>query len=258
MERIKQMKTISIHAGHNPDGKTACGAVGFLKESTENRNVVKYMKKYLTKCALTVYNDTVDNGTSQNDVLSKIIKKIQKHKVDLIISIHFNSGANDKKGNGKTTGTEIWVKKINDDIESIGFKILNSISSLGFTNRGIKQTNNLYILNNTYDTPTLLIECCFVDDLDDSKKYTAKTMASAICEGIIKEVLSEKTLTFKTNVKGVKERSKPTLTKKYVLGSLKLNTKIVVDDVKIVNGRIYGHRKKRKTWVLLSNTKVVK
>ena len=30
---------INMHAGHNPDGKVACGATGFLKESTEARNV---------------------------------------------------------------------------------------------------------------------------------------------------------------------------------------------------------------------------
>ena len=30
---------INIHAGHNPDGKIACGAVGFIKESTEARNI---------------------------------------------------------------------------------------------------------------------------------------------------------------------------------------------------------------------------
>lgn len=29
----------TIHAGHNPDGKKACGAVGLIKESTENRKV---------------------------------------------------------------------------------------------------------------------------------------------------------------------------------------------------------------------------
>ena len=28
----------TVHAGHNPDGKKACGAVGLIKESTENRN----------------------------------------------------------------------------------------------------------------------------------------------------------------------------------------------------------------------------
>lgn len=30
---------INVHAGHNPDGKVACGAIGIIRESTEARNV---------------------------------------------------------------------------------------------------------------------------------------------------------------------------------------------------------------------------
>ena len=26
---------INVHAGHNADGRTACGAIGFIRESTE-------------------------------------------------------------------------------------------------------------------------------------------------------------------------------------------------------------------------------
>ena len=40
---------INVHAGHNPTNKVACGAVGLLDESTENRNVVKELKYYLEK-----------------------------------------------------------------------------------------------------------------------------------------------------------------------------------------------------------------
>ena len=38
---------INVHAGHNPDGKIACGAIGIIKESTEARKVVKELKKIL-------------------------------------------------------------------------------------------------------------------------------------------------------------------------------------------------------------------
>ena len=36
---------INIHAGHNPDGKIACGAVELIKESTEERTVKDKVKK---------------------------------------------------------------------------------------------------------------------------------------------------------------------------------------------------------------------
>ena len=38
---------INIHAGHNPANKVACGAIGLLDESTENRNVIKELKTIL-------------------------------------------------------------------------------------------------------------------------------------------------------------------------------------------------------------------
>ena len=43
----------------------------------------------------------LDNGTSVSDVINKIVAKSNANTVDLDISIHFNSGANDKIGNGK-------------------------------------------------------------------------------------------------------------------------------------------------------------
>lgn len=30
---------INVHAGHNPDGKVSCGAIGLIKESTEAKKV---------------------------------------------------------------------------------------------------------------------------------------------------------------------------------------------------------------------------
>ena len=63
---------INIHAGHNPKGKVACGAVGLIDESTENRNVVKELKTILEAEGHTVYDCTCDNGTSVSDVINKL------------------------------------------------------------------------------------------------------------------------------------------------------------------------------------------
>ena len=86
---------INIHAGHNPDGKVACGAVGLIKESTEARIIKDKVIQNLKKAGHTVYDCTCNNGTSQNDVLKKIVAKCNAHEVDLDVSIHFNSGAYD-------------------------------------------------------------------------------------------------------------------------------------------------------------------
>ena len=92
---------INVHAGHNPAGKVACGAVGIINESTENRRVKDEVVSQLREMGHTVYDCTVDNGTGQKDVLRKIVAKCNAHTVDLDVSIHFNAGAADQKGNGK-------------------------------------------------------------------------------------------------------------------------------------------------------------
>ena len=186
------MAKYNIHAGHNPDGKVACGAVGLIKESTEARNVVKYMKEYMKKAGHTVYDCTCNNGKSQNDVLVKIVTKCNKHTVKYDVSIHFNSGAGDKKGNGKTTGVEVLVYSLTKDVETVAKRVCKNVSKLGFTNRGVKVRPDLYVLRNTKNT-AFLVECCFVDDKDDTKKYNAKKMAKAIVEGILGEEIKDTT-----------------------------------------------------------------
>lgn len=186
------MAKYNIHAGHNPDGKTACGAVGLIKESTEARNVVKYMKKYLKKAGHTVYDCTCDNGKNQNDVLYKIVTKCNKHTVKYDVSIHFNSGAKDKKGNGKTTGVEVLVYSLTKDVKTVADRICKKVAALGFANRGVKARPDLYVLRNTKNT-AFLVECCFVDDMDDVSLYNEKAMAKAIVEGITGSKITDTT-----------------------------------------------------------------
>lgn len=174
---------INIHAGHNPDGNVACGAVGFIKEATENRNVKNEVIRILRAMGHTVYDCTCDTGISKRDVLEKIVEKCNKHTVDLDVSIHFNAGGSDSVGNGMTTGTEVLVYSQNSKALKTAQKTCAAIASLGFKNRGVKYRPDLYVLKNT-KSPAMLIECCFVDDKDDVAVYDYKSMAEAIVYGI--------------------------------------------------------------------------
>ena len=174
---------INVHAGHNPAGKVACGAVGLLNESTENRRVKDEVVSQLRQLGHTVYDCTVDNGTGQQDVLRKIVAKCNAHTVDLDVSIHFNAGAGDQKGNGKTTGTEVYSYDTSGIARETAGRICDCISKMGFRNRGVKINRTLYVLKHT-NAPALLIECCFVDDRDDVQLYDYRSMASAIVYGI--------------------------------------------------------------------------
>lgn len=180
----------NVHAGHNPDGLVACGATGLIKESTEARKVKDEVIRLLRAEGETVYDCTVNDGHSQSDVLDKIVNLSKRNEVDYEVSIHFNSGADDEKGNGKTTGVEVLVYNTGDIAETKGNAICKNISSdLGLKNRGIKVRPDLAVLRRT-KAPAMLVECCFVDDLDDVKVYNYKVMARAIVKGLLGRELS--------------------------------------------------------------------
>ena len=174
---------INVHAGHNPDGKAACGASGILKESTEARRVKNEVISQLEQLGHTVYDCTCENGTSQADVLTKIVTACNVHSADLDVSIHFNAGVGDTSGNGKTTGVEAYVYSADSKAKQYAENVCKAIAELGFKNRGVKTSTSLYFLRKT-KAPAMLIECCFVDDKDDVELYDYKSMADAVVYGI--------------------------------------------------------------------------
>jgi N-acetylmuramoyl-L-alanine amidase len=189
----------NIHAGHNPDGKAACGAIGLIKESTAARAVKGEVIKQLAGLGHEVHDCTVDNGTSASDVLTKIVKKCNANKVDWDISIHLNSGAKDAAGNGKTTGVEAYIySETTAGARAKAQSICDAIAALGFKNRGVKVNGNLYVLKKT-NAPAILVECCFVDDADDVALFDAKEVASAIVYGLTGQKYVEASETVETD-----------------------------------------------------------
>lgn len=186
------MARYNVHGGHNPSGKVACGATGILDESKEDRLVSNEVIRLLRENGHTVHCTTVDNGTSQMNVLKKIVSKCNSNSVDFDLSFHFNSGRNDYYGDGKIAGFEVWVTDESKGKGEIAQRVRNKMKALGFTDRGTKHTSNLYFLNHT-KAPALLFEVCFVDDRDDYNLYTKlgyKTIAKAIAEGIMGKDIS--------------------------------------------------------------------
>ena len=173
---------INVHAGHNPDGMVACGAIGLIRESTEARAVKDRVIAQLAAMGHTVCDCTCNNGTSQNDILQKIVAACNAQEADLDISIHFNAGAQ-TEADGHTTGTEVYVYSASSAAATYAQQVVDSIAALGFRNRGVKERTSLYVLRHT-KAPTMLIECCFVDDPEDVALYNADRMAAAIVAGI--------------------------------------------------------------------------
>ena len=176
----------NIHAGHNPDGKVACGAVGIIKESTEARLVKNELIRLLREAGHTAHDCTVDDGVSQSNVLSKIVQKCNSNVVDYDISIHFNAG----NGNG----TECYVYPNDDKSKRMADAICSSIAKLGFKNRGTKENRELYVLRRT-NSSAILVECCFVDSSTDTSIYKASEMAFAIASALDPTIARKQTST---------------------------------------------------------------
>lgn len=238
---------IKVHAGHNPDGKIGCGAVGLIKESTEARKVTKLVVKYLRQAGHKVYNNTVNNGKSQDDILNKLLSKINKSFCDLVVSIHFNSGANDAIGNGDTAGAEVLVYALNQKPRSFANHIVNEIAKLGFDSRGVKARPELAVLGRT-KYPSLLIECCFVDDKDDVKLYDAEKMAQAITLGILNSLDLQKYQS-KKNIRCFNLKLKEK-------GIVKKNEICKINKFRFVDGYLLGHRLKADNWVKIKYLKL--
>lgn len=171
---------INVHGGHSLKCR---GASGLLDEVNEDRKVKNKVIELLRANGHTVYDCTDDNGKDQNSNLKAIVNKCNVHKVDLDVSIHLNAGGG--------TGTEVYIYSDNSKAKDEAARIADKISNtLGIRNRGVKVSKNLYVLRKT-NSPALLIECCFVDNVTDKAKWNADKCAKAIVEGILNKSVNE-------------------------------------------------------------------
>jgi N-acetylmuramoyl-L-alanine amidase len=174
------MKILLI-AGH---GESDPGAVGNgYKEADVAREVVKLIQKELNKYASTYVADINKNWYRY---VIKNRNRLNYTAYDYVLEVHFNSGAGDLKGNGTTTGTEIFVTR-EEKAVAVEENIVRNIAKLGFKNRGVKRKNfDLINYVKKQGVSSALLEVCFIDDKDDMKLYTAKkqAIAQAVAKGI--------------------------------------------------------------------------
>ncbi len=166
---------IAIDCGHTLSGADY-GAVGIKSESVLTREVGSRVINKLKALGHNVINCTIDNSNSLEESLSYRVNQANNNNVDLFVSIHFNAY------NGQAHGTEVFTWGGEQLPEAT--RVLNDLVGLGYTNRGIKDGSNLYVIRNT-KAKAMLIECCFCDNREDMNKYDAEKMANAIVEGIV-------------------------------------------------------------------------
>ena len=168
---------IGINCGHTVSGQPGCGAVGYIDESVETREVGKRVMVLLRQAGHTVVDCTNDYAPSTSSNLGQIVGLANKQPLDLFISIHFNAGGGQ--------GTEVFTYGGEKHAEAV--RVCNALNKFGFVNRGIKDGSNLYVVRRS-DAKAMLIEVCFVDTKSDVDLYNSvgvDRIAQAICTAII-------------------------------------------------------------------------
>lgn len=179
------MMRIGINCGHTVDGQPGSGAVGYISESVETRNVGRKLTALLKLAGHTVYDCTNDYAPSTSSNLAQIVAMANAQPLDLFVSIHFNSGGG--------RGAEVFTYRAKQHAEAVN--VCNALERLGFKNRGVKDGSNLYVVRRS-DAKAMLIEVCFVDtdDADLYKQLGADKVAQTICNAITGQIIeSEET-----------------------------------------------------------------
>lgn len=167
---------IGINCGHTVAGTVGSGAVGYLNESDETREVGYKLMEYLRALGNTVIDCTDDRSATVSENLRKICSIANAQPLDMFLSIHFNSGGGQ--------GSEAYTYGGGDN--AAAGAMLKSLEELGFKNRGIKDGSSLYVVRRT-NAPACLLEVCFVDTRSDAELYNdlgSERIALALCEAI--------------------------------------------------------------------------
>lgn len=213
---------INVHAGHTKQSGKAPGAEGLVKESIEDRKIKNEVIKILKERGHTVYDCTSD-GNNAKDNLSRIVEKCNSHEVDLDVSIHLNCYDGhyhkNKWVDGHGHGTETLIYSSGSKAKDEANKICKNLVKLGFTNRGVKVREDLYVLHRT-NAPALLIETFFCDNKEDCETYKKvgyKGIAKAIADGIA-PIKKSSTPTRKEEPKKVNKKSNEQIAKEVIAG----------------------------------------
>lgn len=191
-----KVKSIALNYGHTLTG-AGSGAVGVINESIENRRLGKRVKELLEKNGVTVYDATIEKATSSSAYLKQAVNKANSQKVDLAVSIHFNCSSS-----ASANGTETLIYSETSKAKDLAARVNDKLVRVGFRNRGVKVYPNLYWLKTT-NAPSILIETCFVSNIDDANLYNKKfeDVAKAIVEGILNKSITATNTTTTTETK---------------------------------------------------------
>lgn len=182
-------KKVVLSAGHSFSDAGAYNPNLDLKESFLTMDIVKLCVPVLKAQGIAVA--TISDEISLVDTIAKINKDYSTY--DLAIEIHINAGGG--------TGVEGWYYQNSETSKKLSDDILNGmVAETGMKSRGSKDetTNRHGKLGFIHDTKPLacLIECGFIDSIEDLKVLTTEAGRFKIAKGIARGICANLGVTF--------------------------------------------------------------
>lgn len=167
---------ILLISGH---GANDCGAVGYGVEREETRRVTNRLAELLRPYMNVIMYP--QNRNAYDDIYNGCFQ-VSLANIDYVFEVHFNSS-----DNPTARGTEIYVTpmEIGTSVEQ---KIVSNLTSVGFSNRGVKSEYFAVISHcKNSGVSSALVETCFISNEADMNKYNANfnSVCSAMAKGIV-------------------------------------------------------------------------
>ena len=180
---------IAIDAGHGPETAGKRSPDGTLREYQFNSAVADEMEKILKLNKVRVLRTDEKNSDVS---LRDRCKKANDAKCDYFISIHANASGNTWSN---AAGIETFIKGNNSNRQEykksfdMASRIQRSlIDSTKAKNRGLKTSDNLYVLNATH-MPALLVECGFMTSREESLRLKNPQYRLLCAQAIAKPIV---------------------------------------------------------------------
>ena len=174
------ISNIIIDAGHGGSDPGALGDGGAREEADDNLNMALKVGEFFEKLGYSVaYTRTTD---VYETVLTKAAKG-EAGRFQLYLCSHRNSFSDER-----AKGVETLYNSIkNSDNQQLAQYVQDELMKLGvFTNRGIKERNDLTVLGNV-TMPAILVELAFISNSDDNAAFDAnfEAIALAVVKGMM-------------------------------------------------------------------------
>lgn len=167
--------SVVISSGHGLKIRGAAGPEPWgLDEVDEARKVVGRVAEMLNELGIDVTEFHDDISTTQDQNLNTIVNFHNSCVRDLDVSVHFNAYTPTEDGRG----CEVYAIS---QMELAAQMSAEMAKRGDLTDRGAKSGSSLFFCNHT-DEPSLLVETCFVDAMQDVDSYKANF--EALCAAI--------------------------------------------------------------------------